>query len=59
MNKIHMKAAIDRDTRKGKTRTLCGRFVDDNVHTADNPSGDTEVTCRHCLRILMEYHNEL
>lgn len=52
MNKIHMKAAVDRDSVEGKTRTLCGLFVSDSNVLTDNPDGEFEVTCGNCLRII-------
>ena len=47
-----MKSAVDRDSITGKTRTLCGLFVDKYSHTADNPEGGYEVTCGNCLKII-------
>ena len=54
IQKVHMKAAVDRDIRHGKVRTLCGRFMDESLYVAENPEGERDVTCRDCLNILQE-----
>lgn len=54
MSKIHMKAAVDRDSVEGKTRTLCGIFLSDKTVLVDNPDGEHEVTCKRCLQIIHE-----
>lgn len=53
--KVHMKSVIDRDSIEGKTRTLCGRYLNDYKQMIDNEinhHGDSGVTCEHCQGII-------
>ena len=59
MNKIHMKSAVDRDSVAGKTRTLCGLLLSDELVFADNPDGERDVTCVNCIRIMDSHTNIL
>ena len=53
--KIHMKSVIDRDSREGKTRTLCGRYLNDNIPMMENGikhRGENSITCEQCQGII-------
>ena len=58
MNKIHMVSVIDRDEVKGKTKTLCGRHLSDRSSLADNPEGESKVTCANCTKIIDNHRKE-
>ena len=58
MPKIHMKSAINRDTKQGLIKTLCGIYVNDTVEIANNPSDINDVTCANCLKIYQTWKEE-